>query len=856
MQVAEAAMEAADAQFGNVHDYVGDKEKAEEEARIQAEAEEKFAKSGEGKAQAKLEEAQRRAEEGNAKGAFRLSKKDIERWNAEHGKDEQIKKIERSMFATEKEFRDARVKQNELRYQAKQDKLLNKLEQNLEDERNGIHHGVGASIKRKLIGGEKTWQQKAKEAENLEKAQKDKEAVDNNVAKIDVKAIQNMDGVRNALDTMMKTKAGKNARKVYDDYIEGERLLGRDTTIEVQREALAKMKEATIKNAEKTFTNAENKVAETQKGMLYTAGKYGKKLVRPAADKAAVIGKWAANKGHTFLLGHTDQDKETAKALLAKRAELAKKVSDIENVPEQQIKQQYAKFMQDYIDAKQKATVNALNTYKDPKDQDAAYKSEMNKFMRKNQQLLDQSAFKYRKVSDLDRFEKEMKANGIMDAALKNENVDAVISKLYKSDDKSNKTKAEKWIETQVGNMKGDKKHPYNAAVAELQKFDANNKRSLKKAEQMLNGKHIRSIGAGRALGKFAVDGVSYLSKKVYNSKISQEARRFNKVASTKVAQIATNIWNNPKVQKNINTAKHAAKQVEKSVKFIAQPGVKAYHWTQDRLAGKAAAQAKTKANAVENAEKRRARNAHIEQIIGETLVKKEQQTKQEIINKLEKRLKQIENNPKLHSGLKAAELERLLAKYKTDSLNPAEKKQFKKYLQFSTSNKNAQHKQIQQAVKKQVQANDARKELDKNMAELESRTKREYTNILKTELAKVGFGKSQIDNIIGQVKRGTTTEVYKQARRAAMDAVAAKHREFQKAQGNGTARKNLVAEINQLNNLVRKLQSTDAAYKSQMKKVQTEIQKVKKKLKEKKAEDALRQSINNQTNNPFNKNP
>lgn len=847
MGMAEAAMEAADAQFGRTHDYVADREKEEAELKAAEKAQRDYEKSRIGKAEADLENAM----EGNK--TKRLNAKDIEEWNKTHGADDQIstKKITRDQFADEDKFREARRKDRANREKARRQKAIIEAENRFRDEKEGIKHGIGYSAMRTFIGGRKTWNQRMKDAEKLQKEQEkhqqeltrlnqeqanklkalddEKKQIENDRVKDSVASLTEYQigtftetQVRRALDNAsyatyqqkfndMKndpnnkfkddqeirkevlTSMNEEANAMYDKQIA-------DLKLDKRRKKINDSYKKKTENANKKLENAEDRLTKDRKGWVYTLGSVINTKVKPGLSKAKVPARWLADKGHTFIAGHTEQDKETARDLLRKQREyrlnLEKANAELKNAE----KAEFANFVEDYKQIKNKNTENAKDMFD---------------HLQKNRDLLTVMGFMNQKGLSKDFVNNEQKKNGWP------EDEKQKVVKIFDGFIKNSPRITNPGSQSELKQAQMAR----NTAQQDLDLFNAKNKNSLKKAEQMLNDKHIRSIGV--------VGEIKRAKNAIGNSVVSQKVKDVGQ-----------------KVKDFGQAAKSWAKNKYNEKRIVA--------WHHDRAAAKADAVAYTKQNANAVLEEKRKKDKSVEDLIDKTLSSTRQRQQREIEENLQKRIDRLrakdKSKPfKAANALKVTEMERLLKGFKAGTLTDAEKKQIDKYLNFSAAKANAQYERTQRRLSRYQATTSSRQRQSEKIEDLNKNTIRAYEDMLRKGLAGIGMSQAEIDARINKYAKSNANEFYKQMKQEINSITATKQQAMQKALANGKSNLKLLTEIRQLNSLVGSMRTTDARYRKDIVQLKESNRKLGKQLRSKKSADALSSSIKLQVDNPYN---
>lgn len=851
MGMAEAAMEAADAQFGRTHDYVADREKEEAELKAAEKAQRDYEKSRIGKAEADLENAM----EGNK--TKRLNAKDIEEWNKTHGADDQIstKKITRDQFADEDKFREARRKDRANREKARRQKAIIEAENRFRDEKEGIKHGIGYSAMRTFIGGRKTWNQRMKDAEKLQKEQEkhqqeltrlnqeqanklkalddEKKQIENDRVKDSVASLtkyqigtftetqvkraldkasyatyqQKFNDMKNDPNNKFKddqkirkevlTSMNKEANAMYDKQIA-------DLKLDKRRKKINDSYKKKTENANKKLENAEDRLTKDRKGWVYTLGSViNTKVIKPGLSKAKVPARWLADKGHTFIAGHTEQDKETARDLLRKQREyrlnLAKAKAELKNAEKAEFAK-YANFVKDYKQIKNKNTGNAKDMFD---------------HLQKNRDILTVMGFMNQKGLSKDFVNNKQKKNGWSEA--EKQKVVKIFDGFIKNSPRITNPGSQRELkQAQMAR---------NKAQQDLDLFNAKNKNSLKKAEQMLNGKHIRSIGV--------IGEIKRAKNAIGNSAVSQKVKDFGQ-----------NV-------KNVGqAAKSWAKNKYNEKRIVA--------WHHDRAAAKADAVAYTKQNANAVLKEKRKKDKSVEDLIGKTLSSTRQRQQREIEENLQKRIdrlsKRDESKNKLSTaGFTVTEMERLLKGFKAGTLTDAEKKQIDKYLNFSAAKANAQYERTQRRLSRYQATTLSRQLQSEKIKNLNKNTIRAYEDMVRKGLAGIGMSQAEIDARINKYAKSNANEFYRQMKQEINSITATKQQAMQKALANGKSNLKLLTEIRQLNSLVGSMRTTDARYRKDIVQLKESNRKLGKQLRSKKSADALSSSIKLQVNNPYN---
>lgn len=909
MGMAEAAMEAADAQFGKTHDYVADKEKEEAELKAAEKAQRDYENSRIGKAEAAYNESLE-----SGKGYDLLFKKDIEEWNKNHP-NEQIstEKITRQKNESDADFEARKQKDLENRLKASHQKHLDRLYARKEDEKVGIKHGVGHSIVRTVVGGRKTMWQRGKEARELQLLEEEK----NTLIGQKLTAYRNDKRINEYLDNNFGVKglgANGEADKMYDDikkyakkygfeekaeesYFEAMKGLNPNKLADRQR-ALEAMKQSIrdqskdkkenideqLKQKNKELDNMEDKFAQDRKGWIYKGGNaINTKVIQPGLSKAKVPAKWLADKGHTFIAGHTEQDKESAKQFLKldQIASLTKKINTADNSLNRMKKRRQdqtdlLKIMTDFDKAKNK--------------QD-------------KQQLLD----------DNKALLKKMGYNGKTLKEFEN----------YKSISRSAIVKDRAELSTKITNKYREKKN-YESKLNQINNAlsDPKLQKSVKKAQQMLNGTHVRSVGVPVAaakgaakLGKWAGQGVWTAAKWAGNKVVG-----VGKAVGNTVSGWASAIANNPKVVKAVHDTKVKAKwagrqftrfakeqQLQAKIlvsKIKASPEYKAATkvvkdaaklgkwagkgvWTaaktvagvpvgiakgvyntgkkvvawHNRVSGAFdGAAAYARANKDSSRVATEAKYKSVQDLIGKTLKKKEKEQMNDIEKRLQDRINRLKGKDESKlltkaNALKVAEMERLLKGFKTGTLTDAERKQIDKYLNFSAAKTKAKLEETQKRMSRNQATVLSRANQERLIKELNKNTKAQYTSMLQKELKNMGFTPAQINSMVSKYAKSSAKDYYAGMKQDINQLLRQKQAAMQQALKNGQQNAKLLTEIRQLNALVGKMRLTDARYRKDLIRLNESNRKLGKQLKNKKSADALSSSIKSQMTNPYTNN-
>lgn len=755
------------------HDYV-------QEAK-DAKYQEQFIKSSLGKAQDKVDLIKTMMKYGEVDRSWKLTKDDIIKWNKVHGDQYKIvtEKIKRSDFANAEDFRNARTKQYELKIRAKQEKYLERAENTLKDEIEGISHGAGATLKRNILGGSKTWAERKRDNEKLDDAQRylefSKSKLDE--SKLVGKKLKkqlgelSIDGITDNTDAdkiyakLLGMKYGKKSKTIYDNIVK-EQLAKGATSLDAKKDGLKAMRdsmkldaanaikraEERVQRAEKSLAKVENENTKDKKGVLYNGANWiNTNVVKPAIAKAAIPAKLVAQKGDTFLHGYSQAEKTAAQNIL---------------------------------------------------DKQKAYQVELDKRRKATKEL-----------------SKSTKTSG---------SSPEMQAKLVKAQE------AEK------------------QARKELLLFNNENKATIKKAQEMTDGKSLSSIGLA---GEFARAGNAISNSRVvkFAAKVPNKLKDGALTVKDKVGSIKDGIVSGMTTASDTvkNTVAKGATDVTNFAKKVSgYDAVKA--WKQDKQTAKQNVQEYTKVNKEQINEQMRKRDKSVYDNIGKSLSSKEGTLKREISGKLEKEIKAMKSKKSASSQIKAAEMENLLNKFKNGTLSEAEKARIDKYINSSNAVKKARLDDVQKNIRKNSVKSLDNSTKDKLIKELEQKTKLAYQNMLKKELQNAGISKSEIDKLINQNKKDTAQQMYRQTRNEIKKLTAEKQTQMSKIMANGGTDAKLMSEIKKLNSLIGQMQSQDTQYKREIRKLQESDSKLKRQLSNKKSADALESSIKSQTNNPF----
>ncbi len=860
MGMAEAAMEAADAQFGKTHDYVADREREEAEAARLAKEEEKYRKSGIGRAEAELEEAKA----GNK--LARLNATDIEEWNKTHkNAEDQIstERLDRSKFATEEAFREARRRNEENKYKARQEKAIKKAEAKLKDEKEGIRHGAGYSVLRTVVGGRKTWSERMKDAEKLEKAsekryqkiydlqeQKDKdisalEAEINNLNKTrasDNRALDKEHIKQLTDDSLVKQSLSKEAYEIYerrfnermnDPNHKGGQATARQEALksmhnevndmydknrndlDKRREQIEKDYAKKFEKADKDYEKAEAKLAQDRKGWVYKAGSaINTNFIKPGLSKAAVPARWVAEKGRTFMYGASAQEKITAGQVLAEQRRFEQtlnwKESRLKDA-EQQLANtkvkvadsaKYADFVKEYNNIKGKNTGNA---------------KEMFDYLQKNRDKLQEIGFMNQQGLSKDFVNNKQKKSGWSETE-KQKVVKSFNEFLKNSPEVSSPIKQRELEEAQRARDK---------AKQDLDMFNLTHKKAIEKAEKMRDGKSISSIG---------VTGVIMNSKPV--KKAQATAQYVGQGFNRKKAQ----------AQQAITDVKDAATQKAQSTQLY-KTYKKVEAWHQDKQIAKARATAYTKANADDIHSKVKEKNKSVEDLIGKTLVERRLRDTKEVEKKLQSRLNKLQAKGNL---TQYRELERLLKKYKAGNLSDDEKKLIDKYINYSAAKTKAKLNETANRQSRHTATVLSRNYQQRLINDLEKSSQARLQSLIRKELANMGMQPGNINAMLKKYNAKNTKELYTKMKAEVQAMTAKKQAEITKLMNSGKDTTKLIAEIKQLNALVGKMNKVDAKHRQDLRKLQESNRRLGKQLKTKKSSDAFSSAVNLQMNNKF----
>lgn len=899
--MAEAAMEAADAQFGKTHDYVADKEKEEAELKAAEKAQQDYDNSRAGKAWAAYNEANE-----SGKGYDILFKKDILEWNKTH-KDEQIsmEKLVREQNETDAEFKARQQKDLENRLKASHQKHVDRLYARAKDEDEGIKHGVGHSIVRTVVGGRKTMWQRGKEARDLQLLEEEKnkltgqklttykkdkkinEFLDKNFNISNLQSVDGQNGAndmyKNILNYAKKNGFDKKANEIYLEAMKGldpNKLDNKQRALEAMKQSIRDQSQEKkndvnekLEHKNEDIDKMRDKLTQDRKGWVYKWGSaINTKVIQPGLSKAKVPAKWLADKGHTFVAGHTEQDKESARKFLKldEIASLTKKINTADNSLNRMKKKH-----QDQTDL-----LKIMNDFDKAKN-----KKDKQQLLDDNKALLKKMGYRGKTLKDFEDYKDVSKSSVLKDRA----ELSTKITNKYR--EKSNYV---------------SKLNQINAALS-----DPRVQKSVKKAQQMLNGTHVRSVGVPVAfakgtakLGKWAGQGVWTATKWA-----GKQAAGVGKAVADTVVDVAKTINNNPTVQKAKQTVKNeidnakleakilagkvkaspeykAVKKVAKgtanvgkvvgkgiwtgvkavasvpvgAVRGVYNTGKKVVAWHNRVKSSFAGAEAYARANKDGSRAATEAKYKSVQDLIGKTLQKKEKEQIKDIEKRLQNRINRLKGTDESKlltraNTLKVAEMERLLKGFKAGTLTDAEKKQIDKYLNFSAARTKAKLEETQKRMSRHQATTLSRANQERLIKDLDKKTRAQYQNILQKELTKMGLTPAQISAMIGKYANATAKDYYKGMRSDVNRLLAQKQNDMRKAMANGQQNAKLLTEIRQLNALVSKMQTTDARYRRDLIKLQESNRKIGKQLKNKKSADALSASIKSQMTNPYTNN-
>ncbi len=330
---ADEAKLSADMASGNVHDYVGDREKAEEEDRLAH-------KGRSGKALTNLEDAQdevaknlEAAKQGKA-GRSKLSDEDIARWNSSHGKNEQIIAGDKSR---DQKLLKARAEQE--KYHAKLQNKADKAQQIYQDAQNGIYRGLRGSFVRGVLSGKKTTDQRIKDAENAQQAQQaltnaknNKELADNVAKNFDFSKVtdENFDKMSNQL---FGTAYGKQAFEAYDKFMQKQDgrtdLNTKKAALQEATKAIMEAGEKDVDKKTKASLKADKIAVDDRSGVGHFVGLTARGAGRVVAAKGATAANWLRNTGiANTVLGYSDAQKDLAKTNVDKANKEIKALSN------------------------------------------------------------------------------------------------------------------------------------------------------------------------------------------------------------------------------------------------------------------------------------------------------------------------------------------------------------------------------------------------------------------------------------------------------------------------------------------------------------------------------------------------
>lgn len=904
MGMAEAAMEAADAQFGKTHDYVADKEREEAELKAAEKAQRDYENSRIGKAEAAYNESLE-----SGKGYDLLFKKDIEEWNKNHS-NEQIstEKITRQKNESDADFAARKQKDFENRLKASHQKHLDRLYARKEDENVGIKHGVGHSIVRTVVGGRKTMWQKGKEARKLQLLEEEKNKLENDIKK-DTMALKKGHYNKLTSESLVRQALSDDAYAIYqrryqermnDPNHQGGEATARQAALKSMRgevNALNAQKGQHIKEIEDKYAKAEEKFTNDHKGWLYSLGStINTTAIQPGLSKAKVPAKWLADKGHTFIAGHTEQDKESAREFLKEQQdklaarELARigEKKNLEKAVADSIKKR------DDLKEKYKDESDLLKLMKD--FDKSKLKASKQRLLDDNKDLLNKMGHTGTTLKDFENFKQSSYSTLVTDKAR--------LGVELKS--------AEKDIKRSEGDLK-----KFNESLKDPQV-----QKSVKKAEQMLNGTHVRSVGVPVAAAKGAAKLGKWAGQGIWTGVkwTGRKAAGVGKAVADTAVDVAKTINNNPRVQRakqrvkneidditlktRIKIAKIKAspeyKTATKVVKDAARLGKWAGQgvWTATKAVGKtawtaaktvvglpvglakgvyntgkkvvawhnrvkgtfdgAAAYARTNKDSSRAATE--AKYKSVQDLLGKTLEKKEKEQMKDIEKRLQDRINRLKGKDESKlltkaNALKAAEMERLLKGFKAGTLTDAEKKQIDKYLNFSAATTKAKLEETQKRASRNQATTLSRANQERLIQELNKNTKAKYTSILQKELKNMGFTPAQINAMISKYTKSTAKDYYSGMKQDINQLLRQKQAAMQQALKAGQQNAKLMTEIRQLNALVGKMRVADARYRRDLIKLNESNRKIGKQLKNKKSADALSASIKSQMTNPYTNN-
>ena len=858
---AQAAQESAGVTLNKVHDYVGDKEKADAAAKAQEKAERKAERkekfddfkhniSAEGRAENALDKAKAKYDkqseklenkDGKGKGKQvirKLTDADIDAYNERHKKDKGFTKL---LKESERKNLDAKQKgeQMALRKRAKQELYLEKQaakvakkQEILDDARDGIYRGLGGSFVRTVLSGAKTRAQTIKEEDKYNKAlkanadaKKDKGAIDAIVNESKTNLMRTENEAMATLQKLSNTKAGKKAFDQYDKYIE-KRVKNGENREAVWRDALDNVMSNAQKKADKkvkSTTHAREVAAERKmderSGLAHAVGKTARgvgRVVKSKASAAAVIAGrvGAATAKKAGEVGKAIKDNFDEKALDKKiddTVALTKlKESKLDNKSATEVMEQLAK-----NDTYNKKAQKLYDKYKKKKSHEEAAELTVKALKADASKDLDGLIRQRHTVTlakDVGRAtataakavgKATTTATKAVVTAVKN--VPSVVAKLGKDlVSKVDDYKAENWTTKGIEKQKNDLN-----AVKGLQKTHLDEASAEKVMKELYKNKAMSDYAA-KQLEKNLEGGNT--SGRAYARAVERTVRDVEKEAEKRLKMLESR-QKVVKVAEDANTTIKARSETLKNTKTSTQTA-------------KQILDEKSK----ERKDKVRVARKHTDVLQNNTLKSAREQT----MAKLEK----AAQDSKLITQKQRQELTTLLNKVKTQQkLSSAEEKRLQYYTDAYAARAygktiKAEHAKVD--TKAVAQKANARRAEEKKIRE-------EYKAIVNRELKAAGMSKADIDKVVNKISDKSATQIQKVLREESTRLILEKQARERNSSG-GTSSQT-IKEIRQLKEMVRKLKETDTKYKKAIKQINETNRKMTKQLKAQKSAGALKQA-------------
>ncbi len=769
----------------------------------------------------KVAKAQQKVEEARADGsrALRLSSRDIDKWNAEH-QDRQIARRGEEGYGSEDQKR--------LRLAARMEKKLNSLENNVIDAQNGIKHGVGASIKRKLVGGTKTENQRQKEAEKAKEA-------------------------REQLDAKIENELTKNAEKDYKKAVKKANKKneeGKDTNIAVQEE-LQTIQQKRAKSLTKDVEKLEKKAMDDKKGALLKTGR----AIATAGKGVAIAGSKVAsglrNSGLGELtLGASEKSKEAAKALLAKRAELAKDVDNRQK--ELNALQQERNEAQRKVDqANMISELRKLNGQIDSPKLGGRDKGKVRKQML---ELIENS--NKNELFKGTKYEQEF--NNVKNQ----KNAETFVKKLNEDAKVYGKTKGSEFDLTKRQNdlkaierkLNGDrigtsKADALKQAEKALQEFEAKHtEKEFERARRITdtNNNDARRIGLARTIKRGIAGTQGDAQAEAWNKLLFDQLGNAKNFTIKGAKKIGVGIAKTGRVAAGVATlglselagrgAVALGKGAYKAGKKVGNATVGRYKaWRGNVAAAREDVQARYK----ESAAVRNARRKENESYIGELLLKREDATAKAMVKKLRDSIKAGKFKGDSTDAYKLAQKYMDSRYNKNVELTEDERARLAKYIGKTAAVRNTVHNTASKRMANQS---------DKVVSSLDRRHDAEI-RALKREISSLH---REVDRAIDARSKDSKNVNSPELQRYIKEELRKelKRRQTEYSNASGEAKNKLLREINSMKDILAKVNRVNSSYKRDVKRLQEADKKMSKQLKNSKSKNALAQAT--KTSNSF----